>query len=212
MPGHLMTMYQRILVCVVLSLWLGACNQVTLPPARTTYPIPLIKPLPVTVGIVYHDSILNYLHEEKSPLGKSWAIDLGSSQKTFFDPTVAAIFAKVHRFDKVEDGVKEQGLSGILMPVLADFQYATPAQTHRNLFEVWLNYEIRLLAANGEALTQWKMVAYGKVPTANIMPPQKQLTVALNRALRDAMATFATEFPDSSAVKEWLAQSTPSVP
>lgn len=184
---------------------LAGCGQISII-LQDAWPASVVKPLPVRIGVLYDSSIANYSHEETPPIGRAWAIDLKDTQQRLFNRTFTAMFSQVHAMASLDEASADARLAGILLPILLDFQLATPAQTHKDYFEVWLKYEIQLLAPDSSLLHRWYITAYGQAPQAALQSQGKSMQIALSKALRDASAAFVVGFPALPEVKKWLAQ------
>lgn len=191
------------IVWIALSIWLSACQQVTITP-KVAYPTPVTEPLPLTIGVFYDPSILDYSHSEEPPIGRSWTIHLGAGQQKLFAQTLSTIFTKTQPLTTLDNIAARKELAGILVPSLKSFEIATPKQTHTPYFEVWLQYEIRLLEPDGTLVTSQKIAAYGQKATGGLKRPSELMKAALNRALRDASANLITGFLKAPPVRSWL--------
>lgn len=190
------------LCCLVL---LAGCGQISIS-LQGAWPVSAVQPLPVRIGVLYDSSIANYSHEEAPPIGRAWVIDLKDTQQRLLHRTFTAMFSQVHTMGSLDEASRDAPLAGILLPILLDFQLATPAQTHKNYFEVWLKYEIQLLAPDSSLLHRWHITAYGQAPKITLQGQGQSMRIAVSRALRDANAAFVAGFPALPAVKKWLAQ------
>ncbi len=202
MPGILAhhKKFLPLLVCI-----LTACNsaKVTL---KTDWPRLAVTPLPITVAVVYDDSILSYEHSETPSIGRSWTIDLQGHQKTLFQRTFEDTFAQVIEINDLvqAERLDQQPLAGILIPRLKAFQFSTPAQTRRPEFEVWIQYQIDLLDAGGSLLKEWNLSAYGKEQSDNPRLPEKIMLITLKEALRDFSAGFSLNVRTLPEIQSWL--------
>ena len=103
-------------------------------------------------------------------------------------------------------------IDAILVPNISELQFSIPAQTKSDFYEVWLNYNFRLLTPDGSAIAEWPMKAYGRANKRNygILENTEHgaLQEASRVALRDAMAVFTFKFKRVPGVQQWLQQYT----
>ena len=97
-------------------------------------------------------------------------------------------------------------MDAVLIPEVAELQYALPAQTNVKVYEIWIRYRLQLVTAGGDPIADWTMSAYGKTPTALLQTDQSAVNLAAVMALRDAGANFATGFSRVPEVQAWLQQ------
>ena len=201
-------MLWKTLLCGCIFMALTSCQQAVVI-LKAELPTFTMDPLPIKVGVVYEESVVNYTHEEEPPIGRSWTIKIGHKQRDLFRQTLDAMFAEVQEFDSLEaaKATNTKSLSGFILFKLKEFQFATPAQTHKKDFEIWVQYQVSLLDTNGSLLTEWLLAAYGKEATSNMRRPGQLMERALARALRDTSAAFIVNFPQLPEVKGWLKQS-----
>lgn len=205
-------MARRLSSCVVLlaalsSLGgcLGAAVEV---PAE--FPVPLLRQLPVTVGLVLSDDLTSFVHEETLPDNGDWRIVLGPAQPVMFNNLFAGMFNS-HQVI-ADESAETQALTvdGVLVPSIEEVQFSIPSQTRSDYFEVWIRYQIKLYD-NGALLGEWPITAYGKANVQNygLSSTSPALQAAAFAACRDAMAYFAVEFQRVPAVRTWLAAQSP---
>ena len=185
-------------------------------------PRPLVEPVDATMGVYFDDTLKSYVHEEDVDDHGAYRIDIGASQAPVFAQVFEAMFRSVAqvtvRFgddggpasiaaDSVVGGMAP-ALDGILAPHIEEVQFAIPAQTGGEFYEVWIRYQIRLLAADGTPLAEWPLIGYGKANKANYGAID-QKAAALNEAtiwaLRDAAALLSFQFREQAEVQDWLA-------
>lgn len=184
---------------------LTACTQNKIA-LKANWPTPTVKQLPLTVGVIYHSSIVNHLHEEDPPIGRSWIIDLGQTQKTLLQKTLSSSFNRVLELQDLDQISSIQApLVGVLIPELKEFQFATPAQTRKPDFEIWLQYQINILSPEGQLLKEWIINAYGKEQVSGQRLPKQLMHAALKKALRDFSASLSLGLQTLPEIQGWLA-------
>ena len=183
-------------------------------------PRPLVEPIDATMGVYFDDSLQSYVHQEALADHGDYSIDIGASQVPVFAQVFEAMFRSVVKVvaAPTEDepslvarggaGGSPPTLDGILAPHIEEVQFAIPDQTGGEFYEVWIRYQIRLLAADGTPLAEWPLIGYGKANKANYGTMDRR-AAALNEAtiwaLRDAAALLSFQFRDQAEVQDWLA-------
>ena len=172
----------------------------------TRLPVPVVERLPVSVGIFLSQDLLGYVHEEELTNNGRWRIDVGTAQPLMFDNIARGLFSDHRRVENLEQ--VPSGVDAVLIPSIAQLQFAIPAQTRSDFFEVWIRYQFELLDADGSRIAQWPMEAYGRANARNygFMEDTENgaLQEAAQIALRDAMAFFTFKFQRVPAVARWL--------
>ena len=163
---------------------------------ETVVPSPLVDRLPVRVGVFYDESLKGYVHEETLEDHGNFRIELGTVQVPVFERVFDALFEETVALSTMD---AEDGVEAVIVPVFEELQFAIPAQTRSQFFEVWIKYRIDVYDPGGELLAQWPLPAYGKSNERNFgfMEDSKGsgLTEASVRALRDAAARLSFYFP-----------------
>lgn len=195
---------QRSVLLVLLTLLLGGClgAQVEVP---TDFPVPLLEPVPVPVGLYLDSELTEYVHEEELPDNGKWRITIGPAQPTMFNNLFAGMFVRHEMVAGSTTQAQGSDLKGVIQPSIAEVQFSTPSQTRSDYFEVWIRYQIKLYD-RGLLLGEWPITAYGKANVQNygLSSTSPALQAAAFAACRDAMAYFAVEFQKVPAVKKWL--------
>ena len=184
--------------------------KVQVPPADL--PIPLVKQLPVSVGLYLSDELISYFHEEEMAQNGTWRIDIGNAQELMFDNLAAGLFARHSRVAALpgsDTGAElTGGIDAVLAPSIEQLQFAIPAQTRSDYFEVWIRYRFQLLDPKGEKIAEFPLEAYGRANSRNYGfmedTANGALQEAARQALRDTMTFFSIRFPQYPAVKRWL--------
>ncbi|MFK7912583.1 MAG: hypothetical protein AB8B93_01605 [Pseudomonadales bacterium] len=197
----------RIWALSLLTLALGGClgAQVAVPTETTEFPVPLLEPLPIAVGLVLDETLTNYVHTEERPKNGQWRISIGPAQPAMFNNLFAGMFAAHQQVAGSSAADQGSVVQGILQPSIEQVQFATPTQTRTDYFEVWIRYQIKLFD-NGKLLGEWPIAAYGKANVQNygLSSTSPALQAAAFAACRDAMAYFAVQFQKVPAVKAWI--------
>ena len=172
----------------------------------TSFPVPLVQRLPISMGVHLSDEARTFVHQEKLKNAGDWSINLGGAQEPMFNNLASGMFA-TSRF--VRDPQDPGGdVDGVLVPSIAEVQFSTPTQTRSDYFEVWIRYHFELLGNDGQVIADWDLTAYGKANQRNyggLQGNQPALQAAALAACRDAMAFFTIQFRGVPAVRDWLA-------
>ena len=184
------------------SLIAGGCTGASIS-VPTSFPVPIVDPVPLHVGLVLDEVLTGYEHVEELEKNGEWRISIGPAQEPMFDSLFRGLFAQHSR---VNDHVQQPpNLHGVIRPTIEAVQFSTPAQTRTDYYEVWIRYEIKLYD-QGELIAKWPITAYGKANVKNygMAGTNPALEAAALAACRDAMAFFAVQFGKKKAVKGWM--------
>jgi hypothetical protein len=198
-------------------LWLAAALLVGLlagcGPAKVVvegeFPPPTMMKLPVTLGVWYDQefSTHEFFDEAKSKTESSWLVTTGQAQLEMWNSLLNGMFQQVVPMrGKPGPGQMNPSVDAVLIPEVAELQYAIPAHTNVKVYEIWIRYRFQLVTTGGDPIAEWTMPAYGKTPTAFLQSDQKAVNLAAVMALRDAGANFANSFAKVPAVQAWLQQ------
>jgi hypothetical protein len=174
---------------------------------KGNFPPPTMEKLPLTIGVWYDPAFVNheFFDEAKSKTDSSWLVKTGAAQVEMWDKLLNGMFAQVvHMKGKPGPGQMNQVVDAVLIPEIAELQYAIPAHTNVKVYEIWLRYRFDLVTTAGEHIAEWTMTAYGKTPTAFLRSDEAAVNLAAVVALRDAGANFAVNFTRVPGVQEWL--------
>ena len=198
-----------------LGLLLAGCKSGAAVTVNIDVPRPLVEPIAATMGVYFDETLKSYVHEEELTDHGTYSIDIGASQGPVFAQVFEAMFETVVAVASVPatgspaaPGSRAAALDGIVAPHIEEVQFAIPDQTGGEFYEVWIRYQMRLLAADGSPLAAWPLIGYGKANKANY-GTLDQKAAALNEAtiwaLRDAAALLSFQFGDQAEVQDWLA-------
>lgn len=203
-----------LLLCLALLMSGCGANQVVV---QSQFPTPVLDPLPAKVGVFFSEEFKThtFVDDPEEKTERSWVVETGAAQVTLWQSILTHLFEQVVYLDALPetgDDVQEPAEStpsqpqvdAILIPTIADLQYAIPAQTNSKVYEIWLKYDVTLNNPDMSPISEWSMTAYGKTPEAFMLGAQEAVEAAAVVALRDAGANFAVNFPRVPAVKAWL--------
>lgn len=198
---------ERWLAALLLGLLLGGCGTKEVVLQNAEFPEPVMRLLPLTLGVWYDDSFANheFFDEASGRAESSWLVKTGEAQVTLWDTLLGGMFRRVvHMQGPPGPGQMNPVADAVLIPEVEELQYAIPSHTNVKVYEIWLRYRFRLVTLQGETLAEWTMPAYGKTPTAFLQSDEAAVRLAAVVALRDAGAHFATSFLQVPAVQQWL--------
>jgi hypothetical protein len=171
---------------------------------ETRFPVPLVRKLPITMGLHIPETLTGFVHEEDLGDDGTFSIDIGDAQPTVFGNLLVGMFDKVVAID--DPAQPAVSVAGTLVPNIAEMQFSTPFQTRTDYFEVWIRYQFQLYNRDGDLVGEFPLTAYGKANTQNYglnnTPPT--LRAAAMQACRDAMAFFTVQFTREAVVQSWL--------
>lgn len=173
------------------------------------FPAPTMMKLPLTLGVWYDQDFVTheFFEEAKSRTESSWLVTTGQAQVEMWDTLLNGMFKRVVPLTaKPGPGQMNPSLDAVLIPEVAELQYAIPAHTNVKVYEIWIRYRFQLVTPGGDPIADWTMSAYGKTPTAFLQSDQEAVNLAAVMALRDAGANFANNFNRVPAVHAWLQQ------
>jgi len=171
-----------------------------------SYPTPLVRKIPITIGVYYPDELRNYSYIEIDDYsGKDqYIINSGLSQIELFNTVLPALFENVVLLDSLDAAQGQGNLDAVFVPDIEEFQVGLPDKTKLKVFEIWVKYNMRLSNTNGDYIADWVMTAYGKAPTENFQSVDAGVKDAAVVALRDLAASLTLGFSGIPEVNEWL--------
>jgi hypothetical protein len=193
----------RNVTMLLLLTLLGGCAASTIV-IEGNYPSPLVRKLPLTVGVYYPAGLRDFAYTEiDDNSGKDqYIVHSGASQVALFNTVLPALFENVVALDSVES--VGSNIDAVFVPDLAEFQLGLPQKTKLKVYEIWMKYNMKLSKANGEYIADWVMTAYGKSPEASLQRAENGVQSAANVAMRDLAASFTLGFSKVPDVNEWL--------
>jgi len=187
----------RLILLTGVLIGLSACGGTVA--IRDYFPDPVVAPLPYQVGVYYSPEFSSYrYHNEEDKVN----FELGSKQVRLFDKVFAAMFTSRTAVSDPDSGQAQQQLDLILVPVLDEYAFLSPAETATNFYTVSIKYHIRVYSADNQIIGYWPFVAYGKNRSGSMsgLEPLGDATVT---ALRDAAAALVTQFRRAVETEDW---------
>ena len=102
---------------------LSACSATTINIAGT-FPAPLVRKLPLTVGVYYDDAFTNhsFIEINDNTGDDQYIINSGSSQIALFNTMLPAVFEEVIYLDSIDSAGDYNNLDAVFMPAIEEFQ------------------------------------------------------------------------------------------
>ncbi len=169
---------------------------------ESTFPTPLIEPLPVSMGIIIPDELYNFIYTEDIPDQSLWTIALGDANVAMLAPIFKVMFSQTRDVESLALVAGDSTLDGVIEPKLEKFEFDVPTGERDEFVEVWLQYQITVYEPDGGTVIQWPVSGYGK--SELIRDPEDAVQRAAVVAMREAGATIATKFSEQPQVKTWL--------
>lgn len=169
-----------------------------------SFPTPNISPLPLSVAVFYDPALTEFAYIEYSETGaEEYNIASGQSHVELFNAVLPAMFDEVVVVGSLEEA-EVLGVDAIFAPLIEEFQLALPSKTKLDVYEVWIKYNMRLMAADGEYIADWVLTSYGKTPTESMRSAESAINDAAVVALRDLASSFSLSFTQVPEVRDWL--------
>lgn len=194
----------RLLMLGLAGVLLASCAAQTIN-ISGNYPSPLVRKIPITVGVYYPEELRNFSFIEIDDYTgeDQYIINSGASQIKLFNTVLPALFENVVLLDSLES-TQASNLDAVFVPAIEEFQLGLPAKTKLKVYEIWVKYNMRLENGNGDYIADWVMTAYGKSPTETFQSVDAGVQDAAVVALRDLAASFTLGFSGIPEVNDWL--------
>ena len=188
-------------LCVALLLSACGANSVVV---EGSYPSPNVRPIPLTLGVFFDADLQNFSYTEYTETGKEeYVVASGQTHMQLFNSVLPSMFANVVVLDSLEAAPGAQ-VDAVFAPSIEEFQLALPQKTRLDAYEVWVKYNMRLLAPDGAYIADWVVTSYGKTPTESLRSIESGINDATVGALRDLASNFTLTFRSVPEVSEWL--------
>lgn len=192
-------MNRAVLIAVLLAGALSGCAsnvQMSLP----TVPEPLVRKIPVNIGLRMPENFHRYVHEEDVLGRDEWSIDLGDANASLFTQLFAHMFRSV-RIISADEDPRVMGLDALVEPSIDKFEFSTPAQSNTESFAVWIRYRLKVYDRDGKLVSNWPLSAYGKSSSDGVKDT-RALQRAAVLAMRDAAALMVMKFDKITRISE----------
>ncbi len=174
----------------------GCGSTVTMDPP--TIPVPLLEPIPVSVGVRFPANFEDFTHEEEVLSGEEWTIHLGRSNAVLFTELFGYMFEGVTVLGPDDDPFA-MDFDAYIEPSIDAFEFSVPNQTRTDSFAVWIRYRIKVWNNDGEQIANWPIAAYGK-SQATVLGGSDALQRAAILAMRDAAALMIDKLDRETGV------------
>jgi len=206
-----MTYLRALLYCcisLVTGLLFSACTKsVTV---DSEFPVPLVEPLDLNIGVRYPEILANYVEVEEAPDISQWEIVLGDTNLRMFNNLFKGMFNEVVLID--QNGVPADTsipIDAIIEPVLEDLQISVPAQSGTELYGVWLKYTLKVSTPDGTPVTSWPVTGFGQV-AKNRFTSAGPVRAAAIMAMRDAGTNIILGFVSQPDIRDEFFAEPPS--
>lgn len=179
---------------------LGGCASEVI--VESTFPSPLVDPLPVRMGVIIPEELYNYIYTEDVPDQSLWTIALGDANVAMLEPLFKRMFVSTRSVDGLP--VADSDLDGVVQPTLEKFEFDVPVGERDKFVEVWMQYQITLFEPDGQTVYRWPVSGYGKSELGRDREDAVQRAAIV--AMREVGATISTKFAEQPQVKQWLGE------
>jgi hypothetical protein len=196
----------RLTSLLVLCCTLFGCSSTSTITIEGSYPAPLVSQLPLTLGVIYDESLSAHSFTEFDEYSgeEQYIINSGSSQISLFNTLLPAVFSDVIFLNSPDEVANHPGLDMVFEPAIEDFQIGLPQKTRLDVYEIWVKYNMRLSSPDGSSIADWVMTAYGKSPRSTFGSVDAGVNDATIEAFRDLAASFSLGFASIPEVNNWL--------
>jgi len=187
-------------IIVLVSMLLSGCS--TSIWVEADFPQPLVDQLPVSMGLILDDDLLDYVHYEELPRQAAYTIQIGEANELMLLQLFESMFTDLteyNEFPLIEPDSVE--IDGVLWPKLERFEFDVPVGQRDEFVEVWIQYLVKLYETDGQLVTEWPVSGYGK---AEMIDRKDALNRAIVVAMREVGATISTKFADQPELRDWL--------
>ena len=170
-----------------------------------SYPTPTVTKLPLKVAVYYDQSLRDFTYTEYSETGREeYNIQSGLSHIELFNAILPGMFDEVVQVNSLDE-VQGMDVDAVFEPLIEEFQLALPQKTRLDVYEVWIKYNLRLTAPDGEYIADWVETSYGKTTQESFRSNEASINAAAVIALRDLASSFTLKFANVPEVRDWLA-------
>ncbi|HZF24911.1 MAG TPA: hypothetical protein VEZ88_01525 [Steroidobacteraceae bacterium] len=171
---------------------------------ESSVPVPLVDPMPVTVGVYYSEDFSKATHAEER-WGTDWKVDLGPYHVHMADKLFAAEFRETVPVTDLKALPANPPFKAIIEPRIEQFSFITPRDTGAKYFAVTIRYRLNVYAPDGTLADSLTFTGYGSNGSGSGMSSTRPMIAATRAAMRDAAAKFLVQFPEQDVAKKLLA-------
>lgn len=176
-----------------------------------TYPHPLIKPLPIKVGVYYGNDFGTFETTQKLEIRNTLRqlictyidnIKMGKANIALFDYILHHVFKEVTLVQNFsEDSEDMKNVDLIIKPTIHKYSYnnfyaASPMES-----AICIIYEISFYSPNGEPIKPWLVEGNGS-KLFNIKIGKTDVIELIQMAMRQVAAKFMTDFCNQEDIKK----------
>ncbi|HUO79287.1 MAG TPA: hypothetical protein VMU00_04020, partial [Steroidobacteraceae bacterium] len=166
--------------------------------AETQLPRPLVDELPLRAGLHFSPEFRAYeVHEKR--WSTQWTVTLGPGHVAAIERLAKAMFAGVVPVPELAK--PPAGLDVILEPRFEEYSFLTPRDAGAEIFAVTIKYRINIYDGQARLIDSLVLTGFGN-ELAGSLSSSAPLAVATRKAMRDAGAKFAAEFPDQLVIRK----------
>jgi hypothetical protein len=196
------TLWRRASLLLLASGFAG-CGGVNVA-TESSVPVPLVDPMPLTVGIYYSEDFSKAAHSEER-WGTEWKIDLGPYHVHMADKLFASEFRETVPVADLKSLPANPPYKAIIEPRIEQYSFITPRDTGAKYFAVTIRYRINVYAPSGELADSLTFTGYGSNASGSGITSTGPMVQATRAAMRDAAAKFLVQFPEQDVAKKLLA-------
>ncbi len=162
------------------------------------FPAPLTSRLPLTAQVQYPESLMTFTHVEEAMDSTRWTIAIGEPSVRMLQTVFGA------SLNLVPENSAAAPPDLIIKPEILRFEFGVPGRSKVDVPAAWIEFDVRILSADGAPLTRLKIPGYGEGSRAG-GGVGSSLSEAAEYALRDAGAALAQELARDAAIVALIA-------
>lgn len=153
-----------VTVCMLLT---AGCNTNVL--VSGSLPTPLVKKLPLNMGVYYPPEFRDFTHQEKIYEQGTWTVDMGTQNLEFFRGMFAAMFDQIVEIQEMDIPSSDEvgtgnvfvpeNLDGIIVPEIVKYGFLTPQISGLSFFpHQFITVSVYMIRLEILLLTGWLLV------------------------------------------------------
>ena len=185
------------MLCLSLALLQIGCGGSSNVKIAADFPALLTQPRDLKAAVVLGSEFSSFV----ATPNKNVTIDIGSGQKAVWENSFAGLISDVTFVESIDliGGPKDL----VVVPSVRDVQVSVPSENYLSVYEVWIKYNIDIIADDGSKIDQWFMPVYGKT-SLSAFGKDKAIRSAAETALRDVGAKLSLDFFRIPAIQRYL--------
>ena len=145
-------------IIVLVSMLSGCSTSIWV---EADFPRPLVEQLPVSMGLILDDDLLDYVHYEELPRQAAYTIQIGEANELMLVQLFESMFTDLTEYNEFPliqpDSVE---IDGVLWPELERFEFDVPIFLENATFLISYATIFLVLMALGIALTRLKVFSF----------------------------------------------------